>query len=44
MMDKYPGLRDREHQLIESTEVWNDWLKTPWTPMERRVLEMNTLP
>jgi len=43
MMDKHPELRDRETQLIENNDVWNDWLKTPWTPMERRVLDMNTM-
>ena len=43
MMDKYPSLRDEETQtqIIESTETWNRWLQTPWTPMEKHLLENN---
>ena len=41
MMDKYPALRDHEDQCFENTETWNRWLKTPWTPMERHLLENN---
>ena len=41
MMDKYPGMRDYEDRCFENTETWNRWLKKPWTPMERHLLENN---
>ena len=43
MMDKYPALRDHEDQCFENIETWNRWLKEPWTPMERHLLENNEL-
>lgn len=41
MMDKNPELIDIEDRCFENTETWNRWLKIPWTPMERRLLENN---
>lgn len=41
MMDKYPFLREEQTQIIESTETWNRWLRTPWTPMEKHLWENN---
>ena len=41
MMDKYPELEQNQWKWIENQETWDRWLKTPWTPLERHVLEMN---
>ena len=41
MMDKYPPLRDQEAQFFENTDTWNRWLRKPWTPMDRHLLEDN---
>ena len=41
MMDRYPFLRDYEDKCFENMETWDRWLKKPWTPMERHVLENN---
>jgi hypothetical protein len=35
MMHKYPHLQQEEDQFFESWEIWQEWLKRPWTPIEK---------
>jgi len=35
MVHKYPHLQQEEDQFFESWEIWQEWLKRPWTPIEK---------